>query len=64
MIGKGLLRELSPVNRKGGNGVNEKYKLRRFVEGLKDEIRTMIRVGMVDGRYTAFYRVKSAAEAL
>ena len=49
---------------KVGNGVNEKDKLRRYVEGLKDEIRTVVRVGMVDGRYTAFSQVKSAAEAL
>jgi hypothetical protein len=34
------------------------------VERLKDEIRTVVRVGMVDGRYTAFSQVKSAAEAL
>jgi hypothetical protein len=34
------------------------------VEGLKDEIGTVVRVGMVDGRYTAFYQVESAAEAL
>jgi Retrotransposon gag protein/Zinc knuckle len=49
---------------KVGNVVNEKDKLRRYVEGLKDEIRTVVRVGMVDGRYTAFSQVKSAAEAL
>jgi Retrotransposon gag protein len=49
---------------KVGNVVNEKDELRRYVEGLKDEIRTVVRVGMVDGRYTAFYKVKSAAEAL
>jgi Retrotransposon gag protein/Zinc knuckle len=49
---------------KVGNGVNEKDKLRHYVEGLKDEIRTVVRVGMVDGRYTAFSQVKSAAEAL
>jgi Retrotransposon gag protein len=35
---------------KVGNGVNEKDKLRRYVGGLKDEIRTVVRVGMVDGR--------------
>jgi hypothetical protein len=34
------------------------------VENLKDEFRTVIRVGMVDGRYTIFSQVKSAAEAL
>jgi hypothetical protein len=46
------------------NNVTEKDKLRRYVEGLKDEVRTVIRVGMVDGRYTIFAQVKSAAEAL
>jgi Retrotransposon gag protein len=49
---------------KVGNGVNEKDKLRRYVEGLKDEVRTVIRVGLVNGRYTIFAQVKSAAEAL
>jgi hypothetical protein len=49
---------------KVGNNVTEKDKLRRYVEGLKDEVRTIIRVGMVDGRYTIFAQVKSAAEAL
>jgi hypothetical protein len=49
---------------KVGNVVNEKDILRRYVEGLKYEIRTVVRVGMVDGRYTAFSQVKSAAEAL
>jgi hypothetical protein len=49
---------------KVGRTVNEKDKLRRYVEGLKDEIRTVVRVGMVDGRYTAFSQVKSAAKAL
>jgi hypothetical protein len=49
---------------KVGNVVNEKNKLRRYVEGLKNEIRTVVRVGMVDGRYTAFSQIKSAAEAL
>jgi Retrotransposon gag protein len=49
---------------KVGNTVNEKDKLRRYVEGLKDETRTVVRVGMVDGRYTTFSQVKSAAEAL
>jgi hypothetical protein len=49
---------------KVGNGVNEKNKLQRYVEGLKDEIRTVVRMGMVDGRYTVFFQVKSAAEAL
>jgi hypothetical protein len=42
---------------KVGNVVNEKDKLRRYVQGLKDEIRTVVRVGMVDGRYTAFSQV-------
>jgi Zinc knuckle len=46
------------------NGVNEKDKLRRYLEGLRDEIRTVVRVGMVDGRYTAFSQVKSAPGAL
>jgi Retrotransposon gag protein len=49
---------------KVGNNVTEKDKLRRYVEGLKDEFRTVIRVGMVDGRYTLFVQVKSAADAL
>jgi Retrotransposon gag protein len=49
---------------KVGNNVTEKDKLRRYVEGLKDEIRTVIRVGMVDGRYTIFAQVKFASEAL
>jgi hypothetical protein len=49
---------------KVGNGVNEKDKLRRYAEGLKDEIRTVVRVGIVDGRYTSFSHDKSAAEAL
>jgi Zinc knuckle len=49
---------------KVGNNVTEKDKLRRYVEGLKDEVRTVIRVGMVDGRYTIFSHVKTAAEAL
>jgi Retrotransposon gag protein len=35
---------------KVGNEVTEKDKLRRYVEGLKDEVRTVIRVGMVAGR--------------
>ena len=34
------------------------------MEGLKDKFRSVIRVGMVDGRYTIFAQVKSAAEAL
>jgi Retrotransposon gag protein len=49
---------------KVGNNVTEKDKLRSYVEGLKDEVRTVIRVGMVDGRYILFAQVKSAAEAL
>jgi hypothetical protein len=49
---------------KAGNNVTVKDKLRRYVEGLKDEFRTVIRAGMVDGRYTIFGQVKSAAEAL
>jgi Retrotransposon gag protein len=35
---------------KVGNTVTEKDKIRRYVEGLKDEVLTVIRVGMVDGR--------------
>jgi hypothetical protein len=49
---------------KVGNNVSEKDKLRRYVEGLKDEVRTVSRVGMVDGRYTIFAQVKNAAEEL
>jgi Retrotransposon gag protein len=49
---------------KVGNNVTEKDKVRRYVEGLKDEVRTVIRVDMVDGRYTIFYQVKSAVEVL
>jgi hypothetical protein len=49
---------------KVGNVFNEKDKLRRYIEGPKDEIRTVVRVGMVDGRYTYFSQVKSAAMAL
>jgi uncharacterized alpha/beta hydrolase family protein len=49
---------------KVGNVVNEKGKLRRYVEGLKDEIRPVVRVGLVDRRHSAFSQVKSAAEAL
>jgi hypothetical protein len=49
---------------KVGNIVNEEDRLRRYLEGLQDEIRTVVRVGMVDGLYTAFYQVKSAAEAI
>jgi hypothetical protein len=47
---------------KVGNNVTDKDKLRRYVEGLKDEVRTVIRVGMVDGRYTIFAQGKIAAE--
>jgi hypothetical protein len=42
----------------------EKNKLRRHVEGLQDEVHKVIRVGMVDGRYTIFSQAKSAAEEL
>jgi Retrotransposon gag protein len=49
---------------KVGNNVTEKDKLRCYVEGLKEEVRTVIRVGMVYGRYTIFDQVKGAAEAL
>jgi hypothetical protein len=34
------------------------------VEGLKDELRTVILVGMVEGRYAIFAQIKSAAEAI
>jgi hypothetical protein len=49
---------------KVGNNVTEKDERRRYVEGLKDEVRTVISVSMVDGRYTIFAQVKSATEAL
>jgi Zinc knuckle len=49
---------------KVGNVFNENDKLRRYMEGTKDEIRTVVRMGMVDGRYTYFSQVKSAAKAL
>jgi Retrotransposon gag protein len=49
---------------KVGNIFTEKDKLRRYVEGLKDEVRTVIRVGMVDRRYNIFSHVKRTAEAL
>jgi Retrotransposon gag protein len=42
---------------KVGNIVTEKDKLRRYVEGLKDEFHTVIRVGMFDGRYLVFAQV-------
>jgi hypothetical protein len=48
---------------KVGNNFTEKDKLRRYVEGLKGEVHTVIRVGMVDGRCTIFAQVTSAAEA-
>jgi hypothetical protein len=48
---------------KVGNVVNENDKFKRYVEGLKDEIRTVVRVGMVDGNYTGFSQIKSAVEA-
>jgi hypothetical protein len=38
--------------------------LQRYVEGLKAEIRTVVLLGMVDGRYKAFSQVKSAGAAL
>jgi hypothetical protein len=44
---------------KVGNNVTEKNKLQRYVEGFKDEVCTVIRVGMVDGRYTIFAQVKT-----
>jgi hypothetical protein len=34
------------------------------MEGLKDEIRAVVRVSMVDGRYKAFSQVQRAAEDL
>jgi hypothetical protein len=43
---------------KVGNNITEKGKLRRYVEGLKDKFRTIIRVGMVGGRYAMFAQVK------
>jgi Retrotransposon gag protein len=43
---------------KVGNNVTEKDKLRRNVDGLKDEFRTVIRVGMVYGRYTIFAQIR------
>jgi hypothetical protein len=39
-------------------------KISLDVEGFKDEVRTVIRVGMVDGPYTISDKVKSASEAL
>jgi hypothetical protein len=48
---------------KVGNNVTEKDKLRRYVEGLKDEVRTVIRVGMVDGRYTIFAQGKKRSRS-
>jgi hypothetical protein len=39
---------------KVGNIVTEKDKLKLYLEGLKDEVRTVIRVGMVDVRYNTF----------
>jgi hypothetical protein len=44
---------------KVSNNVTDKDKLRRYVEGLKDKVRTIIRVGMVDGRYAIFAKVKA-----
>jgi hypothetical protein len=49
---------------KVGNNSTEKDKLRLYGKGLKDEVHTVIRVGMVDGCYKIFSQVKSAAEAL
>jgi hypothetical protein len=49
---------------KVGNNITEKGKLRRYVEVLKDKVRTIIRVGMVGGRYAMFAQMKIAAEAL
>jgi hypothetical protein len=39
---------------KVGNIVTEKDKLKLYLEGLKDEVRTVIRVGMVYVRYNTF----------
>jgi hypothetical protein len=52
------------LNVKIDNNVTEEDKLRSYVEGFKDEVRTVICVGMVDGQYTIVAQVKSAAEAL
>jgi hypothetical protein len=53
-----------PLIVKVGNNVTENDKLRRYVEGLKDEVRTVVRVGMVDGRYKIFAQVKSVPKVL
>jgi hypothetical protein len=47
-----------------GKSVSKEDRLRRYVEGLKDEVRITIRIGMIEGRYTTFNQMKSAAEAL
>jgi uncharacterized protein YkvS len=44
---------------KVGNVVNEKDKLRRYVEGLKDEIRTVVRVGWSMDATQPFLRLRS-----
>jgi Retrotransposon gag protein/Zinc knuckle len=46
------------------SGVTTQDRMRRYVEGLKDDIRITIRIGMLEGRYKTFDQVKSAAEAL
>jgi hypothetical protein len=58
-VGQGLLGEVLQLILKVGNNVTKKDKLRRYVEGLKDEVRTVIRVGMVDERYEIFAQVKA-----
>jgi hypothetical protein len=47
-----------------GKNVTEKDKLRRYEDGLEDELRTVIRVGMVEGRYKIIAQVKRAAKVL
>ena len=47
-----------------GKSVSKEDRMRRYVEGLKDDVRITIRIGMIEGRYTTFNQMKSAAEAL
>jgi hypothetical protein len=49
---------------KVGTGVTQTDRMRRYVEGLKDDVRVTIRIGMIEGRYTSFNQIKGAAEAL
>jgi hypothetical protein len=49
---------------KVSNDVNEKDELLHSVEALKDKIRTIARVGMVNGRNKAYSQVTSASNAL